>query len=113
MVSGSLIICGRDARKKALAVAMAIIQRCRNIFKKLGLSDFTNLNIEVCIVCPCLEVLTFEALGHENTYGEQSRTKESREVMLRITATHSVPVHAISSLVLDSNLTRIRKRWLF
>jgi hypothetical protein len=47
MVSGALVICGRDARRKALAVADGIIQKTRNIFKELGLPDYTELNVEV------------------------------------------------------------------
>jgi hypothetical protein len=47
MVSGALVICGRDARRKALAVADGIIQKTRNIFNEMGIDDYTSLNIEV------------------------------------------------------------------
>lgn len=47
MVSGALVICGRDARRKALAVADGIIQKTRNIFNEMGLADYTSLNVEV------------------------------------------------------------------
>lgn len=54
-ITGELLIGGGDARKKALAVGEAIIQRVRGMYKELGYDDFRNVNIE--------------ALGSESLFG--------------------------------------------
>lgn len=42
-----LMIGGRDARKKGLAVADGILQRTRNEFKRRGYEDYSAVNVEL------------------------------------------------------------------
>lgn len=77
MISGSLLIGGIDALSKAKAVGSSIINRVRKLFKLINLPDFTDINIEY--------------LGTEEIYGPHSRTTRSREVLLRMTVSHSIP----------------------
>lgn len=77
MISGSLLIGGIDALNKAKAVGSSIVNRVRKLFKMFQLPDFTDVNIEY--------------LGAEEIYGPHSRTTRSREVLLRITVSHTVP----------------------
>jgi len=69
-----LMIGGRDACLKALAVGNSIIGRTRKMFKLKKLGDYSAVNIE--------------ALGAEHTYGSHSKSLDSREVLLRISVTH-------------------------
>eukprot|EP01128_Nolandella_sp_AFSM9_P006555 TRINITY_DN3406_c0_g1_i1.p1 TRINITY_DN3406_c0_g1~~TRINITY_DN3406_c0_g1_i1.p1 ORF type:complete len:647 (+),score=137.19 TRINITY_DN3406_c0_g1_i1:93-1943(+) len=73
-LSGSLLIAGKDARAKGLAVGNAIISKTRRMFKERNFDDYLRVNIE--------------ALGSEWLYGDQSRDTNSREIVLRISATH-------------------------
>ena len=66
---------GIDAAAKAQRTGEAVLQRCRVLLAQAGLSDFTSTHIDL--------------FGAETLYGEQARTSASREVMVRITASHS------------------------
>eukprot|EP01080_Neovahlkampfia_damariscottae_P008379 gene8379-204_t len=77
MISGSLMIGGIDAEKKAKAVAYSILSKVRKLLSVFGLDDFDDYNIEV--------------IGSETTYGPHSRTLHSREIILRITVSHKNP----------------------
>jgi hypothetical protein len=59
---------------QALAVGDAIVKRVRGMLKKWQMADFRAVN--------------FEALGSEHTYGPHSTSKNTREVVLRLTAHH-------------------------
>ncbi|KAI7899463.1 uncharacterized protein BX663DRAFT_418818, partial [Cokeromyces recurvatus] len=76
-LTGELLIGGVDARKKAIAVGEAILQRVRNMYQELGIQDFRNVNIE--------------PIGAESLYGPYSATSHTREVVLRLTAHHDDP----------------------
>jgi hypothetical protein len=67
-------IVGTDAALKAERTGEALIERSRLAFKALGLADFTATHIE--------------ALGAEAAYGPGSRTRASREVLLRLVVVH-------------------------
>jgi hypothetical protein len=67
-------IVGLDAAAKAERTGEALIARARLAFKERGLPDFTSTNIE--------------ALGAEASYGSKSKTRASREVLLRLVVTH-------------------------
>jgi hypothetical protein len=67
-------IVGPDAAAKAERTGGALIGRARLAFAELGLPDFTATHIE--------------ALGAEASYGAQSRTRASREVLLRVAVVH-------------------------
>ena len=73
--TGSMVIIGIDAAAKAQRTGEAVLQRCRGLLAQAGLSDFTSSHIDL--------------FGAETLYGEQARTSASREVMVRITASHS------------------------
>ena len=73
--TGSMVIIGIDAAAKAQRTGEAVLQRCRVLLAQAGLSDFTSSHIDL--------------FGAETLYGEQARTSASREVMVRITASHS------------------------
>ena len=74
--SGALVIIGRDAAAKAQRTGEAIIERCRGIFKQLGMPDFTATAISL--------------LGAESLYGASARTTKTREAWLRITVNHAL-----------------------
>lgn len=78
-IGGTLFIGGIDARKKALAVADAILARTRRILSMRGLPDFIRTHAEV--------------LGAESSYGPHARPEvmATREVMLHITVHHAEP----------------------
>ncbi len=68
-------IVGPDAAAKAERTAQALIARARMTFSEQGLPDFTATHVEV--------------LGAEASYGAASRTRNSREVLLRLVAVHT------------------------
>jgi len=70
----SVSIVGPRAAAKARRTAEALIARSRLIFQERGLPDFSATHVET--------------LGAEASYGETSRTGESREVLLRLVVVH-------------------------
>jgi hypothetical protein len=70
-------IVGMDAALKAERTGEALIARARKTFAERGLPDFTATHIE--------------ALGAEASYGEGSRARAAREVLLRLVAVHADP----------------------
>jgi len=71
----SVSIVGPGAAAKAERTGQALIARARLAFKELGLPDFTATHIE--------------ALGAEASYGPKSRTRDTREVLLRLVVLHA------------------------
>ncbi len=74
--AGTMVIIGIDARAKAQRTGEAVIARTRAILKSLDLPDYTSAKVAL--------------LGAETLYGPHARTGASREVMLRISVTHSM-----------------------
>jgi Acyclic terpene utilisation family protein AtuA len=72
-----LCIIGVDAALKAERTAEALLERARTHFRAHGLPDFSATHVEV--------------LGAEASYGLQSRTRDSREVVLRLVVDHPNP----------------------
>jgi hypothetical protein len=72
---GMLIIGGPNARRKAIATAESVIKKCEILCGEKRLGPFTGVNIE--------------ALGSEHYYGANARCLDNREIILRITVTHS------------------------
>ncbi|RZL92584.1 MAG: DUF1446 domain-containing protein [Variovorax sp.] len=72
---GTLMIGGPAAARKAQRVGESILARCRRLTLARGLGDFDETSLEV--------------LGAESTYGPHARTKESREVILKLAARHA------------------------
>ncbi|CAI2180262.1 2193_t:CDS:2 [Funneliformis geosporum] len=71
-MTGSLLIGGIDALKKASVVGLSIITKTNIMLNQLGLGAFRNVNVE--------------PLGAEHTYGPHTRTQDTREVVLNLTA---------------------------
>jgi hypothetical protein len=72
---GTLVIIGIDAAAKAQRTAEAILTRTRRIFAARGLGDYRATNIEL--------------IGAEHTYGPHARTRDAREVMMRLSVDHA------------------------
>jgi hypothetical protein len=73
--TGTMMIGGRDAVKKAEAVAAAILKRTRRLFAERGLADYTRTDVEV--------------LGSESNWGANSRARATREVILKLSVHHA------------------------
>src|SRR5262249_29742421 len=71
----SISIVGVDAVRKAERTADALLARARMLFRQRNLADFTAVHIQ--------------ALGAEPAYGAQSRTRHTREVLLRLVVEHA------------------------
>ena len=72
--AGMMVIVGIDAAAKARRTAVAIVERTRNLLRQSGLPDYANVQIEL--------------FGCESLYGNNARTQDSREVMLRVVVDH-------------------------
>jgi hypothetical protein len=73
--TGTMMIGGVDAVKKAEAVAAAILKRTRAMFAKRGLADYGRTDVEV--------------LGAESNWGANSRRRDAREVILKLAVQHA------------------------
>ncbi len=73
----SVSIVGPDAAAKAERTAEALIGRARLCFRERDLPDFSATHVEV--------------LGAEASYGEGSRARAAREVLLRLVVVHADP----------------------
>jgi len=65
---------GIDADKKARALGAAVFAAAQNVFKAVGLPEFSETSIEI--------------LGAESQYGAFSDVDSSREVVMKIAAKH-------------------------
>ncbi|PIE44167.1 MAG: terpene utilization protein AtuA [Gammaproteobacteria bacterium] len=72
--SVSFLLGGIDAARKAKAVANAIISKTARLFEERSMQPFSEVNIEL--------------LGTETTYGNQARTVDCREVVVKIGVAH-------------------------
>jgi Acyclic terpene utilisation family protein AtuA len=70
----SISIVGRDAARKAERTAQALLERARMLFRAQNRADFSAIHVE--------------ALGAEASYGSESRTRATREVLLRLVVEH-------------------------
>ena len=68
------MIGGINASAKGDAVAGAILKRTRHLFRDRNLGDYRDTDVEI--------------LGSEATYGAHARTKDTREVMVKIAVHH-------------------------
>jgi hypothetical protein len=73
--AGTLVIIGIDAVQKAERTGAAIVERTRRLLRESGFADYRATHVEV--------------IGAEVSYGPRSRTRTSREVMLRVVADHA------------------------
>jgi len=72
--TATFMIGGREAVEKGQVVANAIIERVNNIYKTRNIANFGDVNIEI--------------LGSESTYGNNSQSLNSREVVVKISVMH-------------------------
>jgi hypothetical protein len=70
-----IAIVGFDAARKAERTAEALVARARMIFAERKIADFSAVHVEV--------------LGAEASYGEASRARQVREVVLRLVVEHA------------------------
>ncbi len=73
--TGTMMIGGVDAVAKAEAVAAAILKRTRRMFAARGLADYLRTDVEV--------------LGAEANWGANSRRRDAREVILKLSVHHA------------------------
>jgi hypothetical protein len=71
----TLMIVGAQAAQKADVVGAAILKRTRRMFRERGWEDYRAVSIEV--------------LGAEAMYGPHARTRDTREVILKIAVAHT------------------------
>ena len=74
-IAAQLTIVGIDAAAKARRTGAAIVQRTSELLAQAGLAPYSATHIEV--------------LGAESCYGPHARMLDTREVVLRLTATHA------------------------
>lgn len=72
--AGMMAIVGIDAAAKAQRTGEAIVERTRGILQQMGLPDYSAVAIEL--------------FGAESLYGPHSRTRASREAMVRVVVDH-------------------------
>ncbi|HEX4853621.1 acyclic terpene utilization AtuA family protein [Arenimonas sp.] len=73
--TGTMMIGGVDAVRKAEAVAAAILKRTRRLLAARGLADYTRTDVEV--------------LGSEANWGANARRRDAREVILKLAVQHA------------------------
>lgn len=76
-IAGELAIIGEEAKLKAEVLGRAILTRAKGVMELRGFEDFIETRIEV--------------VGSEVLFGSNSRTEGSREVYLRLSASHEDP----------------------
>ena len=73
-IIATIVIGGPKAIEKANIIGESIIQKTSNIFNQEGFEDYTNVKIDI--------------IGSEAMYGDKNNYINTREVVLRIAATH-------------------------
>ncbi len=73
--TGTMMIGGVEAVAKAEAVAAAILKRSRRLLTEQGMADYLRSDVEV--------------LGSEANWGDNSRARASREVILKLAVHHA------------------------
>ncbi|KAL8277746.1 hypothetical protein RQP46_009868 [Phenoliferia psychrophenolica] len=77
-ILGQLGIIGNDAREKAKVLGPALLERVGAVVAEKGFAPFGETRVE--------------AIGSEEMFGKHAKTSASREVILRIQATHAQPL---------------------
>ena len=73
--TGTMMIGGVDAVRKAEAVAAAILKRTRGLMAKRGMADYIRTDVEI--------------LGAEANWGANSRRRDTREVIMKLAVQHA------------------------
>ncbi|MFL3007167.1 MAG: acyclic terpene utilization AtuA family protein [Candidatus Neomarinimicrobiota bacterium] len=71
---GTLVIGGKDAFKKGEIIANAVIKKCSSIFKENKIGNFSKTS--------------FDIIGSNSIYGPEKNNLKTKEIVLRIVATH-------------------------
>ena len=71
---GRLVFGGEDSFNKGILIANAIINKCSSIFKQKNLENFTETS--------------FDVIGSNSFYGPENVNTDTKEIVLRIIATH-------------------------
>ncbi|PAU76965.1 terpene utilization protein AtuA [Halovibrio salipaludis] len=70
----TFLLAGMDAARKAEAVSSAILRKSERLIQEQGYAPYSDTSVEL--------------LGTETTYGPQGRHGDTREVVIKISATH-------------------------
>ena len=73
-VSGTLVIGGKFAKEKGELIAQTIIKKCDHILSNNGFAPFSNTS--------------YDLLGTDSIYGSKNGKDNSKEIVLRLIATH-------------------------
>ncbi len=73
-ITASFMMGGIDAKKKADVVSTAILRKVSSMFEQRNIAPFTEVSVDI--------------LGTETTYGDNANTLNTREVIVKIAATH-------------------------
>jgi len=73
--STTLLIVGAEAAAKAERVGQAILQRTERLLAEQGIAPFRETSVEV--------------IGAEHSFGAHARTRDTREVVVKIAAAHA------------------------
>ncbi len=73
-VAGTLVIGGKESKRKGEIIAQAIIKKCSLLLKENGLSPFT--------------CTSFDLIGSDSIYGPQKSNSNTKEIVLRLLARH-------------------------
>lgn len=74
-ITGSFMMGGIDAKKKAEVVSTAILKKVSGLFEQRNIAPFTEVSVDI--------------LGTETTYGQNAAPLNTREVIVKIAATHA------------------------
>ena len=73
-VAGTLVIGGKESKRKGELIAEAIIKKCSILLEENGLSPFTKTS--------------FDLIGSDSIYGHQKSKSNTKEIVLRLLARH-------------------------
>ena len=74
-VAGTLVIGGDSAKEKGDLIADAIIKKCERILSNEGFEPFNSTS--------------YDLIGTDSIYGPKKAKENSKEIVLRLMATHS------------------------
>ncbi len=73
-IAGTLVIGGKNAKRKGKIIAEAILKKCSRILKENDYTPFTNTS--------------YDLLGSDSIYGSKQSRVNSKEIVLRVLARH-------------------------
>ncbi len=73
-MTGTLVIAGKNSKKKGRIIANAILKKVGKLLEESNLGNFS--------------ATSYDLIGTDSIYGPKNRNNESREIVLRLMATH-------------------------